>query len=438
MSGAYVALGLTVGLTVSLAAATESVNLFVGTSYNGHCFPGACRPFGLVQASPDTGNGNWHYCGGYRNEDREIWGFSQTHVNGTGRVGLGDLQVQPFTEADLGRALKVRGAFRPAASSFRKETETAEPGYYAVTLDDWKVRAEVTATPRVGFYRFTYAGDGPCRLLVDPAYTLTTTNNAVKNFTRILGGEVDVDGLTGLSGRVRRDNWCIGTYSFAVTFDRPAKKVHKLPPVRPEDRLARYVFDFDLPKGGTLLVKVALSGEGGPFAARQNMDAELPDWDFDRVRTAASADWNALLSRFDAEGEADVLSLFRTSLYRLCVQPNDLSDVGRKPFYSTFSFWDTFRAAHPLYTLLVPERVPGFVDSILKQYRRSGFLPVWALWGWDAQDMVGTHSVPVLVDAYLKGFPGDWEALYDAVKDSLTNTHAGRWIEMWPYLDRYG
>ena len=427
------------------------VDPFVGTSWNGHCFPGACRPFGLVQASPDTGNGNWHYCGGYRNEDRSIWGFSQTHVNGTGRVALGDLQIQPFREAETEKAFTAAGVFRPIPSSFRKETETAEPGYYAVTLDDARVRAEVTATAHVGFYRFTYAGAGAKRLLVDPAWTLTTTNNAVKNFTRILGGETHLDGRAGLCGRVWRDNWCNAPYSFSIAFSRPFARVEKLPPVRRDNALPRYAFDFDLPDGEPLLVKVALSGLGHPEDARRNAAAEIPDWDFDGVRAAARAEWVELLGRVSAEGDADTLRSLYTALYHLFVQPNDLADAGERPFYSTLSLWDTFRAAHPLYTILAPERVPDFVETLMRQYRAQGFLPIWTLWGWDGQDMIGTHSVPVLVDACLKGLCGDGalavapqarrqmqEDAYAAVKDTLTRHHARRWIEEWDWLDRHG
>ena len=421
------------------------VNHFIGTSYNGHCFPGACRPFGLVQASPDTGNGTWHYSGGYRYEDGEIWGFSQTHLNGTGRPGLGDMLVQPFAEADIAKAVAAKGCFNPIPAKFRKETEKAEPGYYAVTFESSGIRAEATATPRVALYRFTFNGDGPKRLFVDCNYTIAQVRNG-KPVTAISQSAFAIDGRTGLSGRHFRNNWTENWIAFAVAFDRPFVRAEELPPKSSPERSPRYVFDFDIPKGGALMVKVALSGEGTVEDARRNMAAELPGWDFDRVRREAHDEWSALLSRCSAEGSHDQLVNFYTSLYHLFQQPNIISNAGEKPFYSTFSLWDTFRAAHPLYTIIAPERVPDFIDSMLEQGRRTGFLPIWCLGGFEGQNMIGSHSIPVIVDWYLKTEAAGrdakgrayWEDAYAQIKDTLTRTHEKRQKEQWDVLDRYG
>ena len=178
------------------------VNPFIGCTDNGHCTPAACVPFGLVQAGADTGNKGWNYCGGYRYEDPSIMGFSQTHISGTGVPDLGDVRLQPFTGT---------GGTNDFRSVFRKETETAKPGYYAVTLDDFGVQAEVTATPHASIYRFVYGKDGPAKLLVDCQYGI-----GGDAFKQILASDVRLDGRTGIAGTVRRRCWVDRTYAFAV------------------------------------------------------------------------------------------------------------------------------------------------------------------------------------------------------------------------------
>ncbi len=424
------------------------VNPFIGCTDNGHCTPAACVPFGLVQAGADTGNKGWNYCGGYRYEDPSIMGFSQTHISGTGVPDLGDVRLQPFTGT---------GGTNDFRSVFRKETETAKPGYYAVTLDDFGVQAEVTVTHHASIYRFTYGnmgsrhpggGNRTAKLLVDCQYGI-----GGDAFKQILASDVRLDGRTGIAGTVRRRCWVDRTYAFAVQFDRPFASVTKLPPRHPAEKAPRYVFTFDVPEGGTLMVKVGLSAENGVEAAWKNLTVEIPAWDFAGVRAKATAAWNKVLGRVAVGGDAAQKTSFYTALYHLYIQPNNLADVGATPFHSTFSCWDTFRAAHPLYTILVPEQVDGFVNSMLEQGRRTGFLPVWTLWGKDNQCMIGTHSVPAIVDWFLKSAAGtavphaggsrssatvDWEAAYAQVKDSLTVKHDHRRKERWDLLDKYG
>ena len=430
------------------ADVAEFVDPFVGTTATGHTFPGACVPFGLVQASPDTGNGTWDYCSGYRFEDKAIWGFSQTHLNGTGCPDLGDVLIQPFAAKDLAQVEKTFKGRRYVASRSDKAAEVATPGYYAATLSDFNVRAEVTATARVAFYRLTYKGDGPARLLVDTQYGMGGAPAK-----QILESDVRLTERTGLCGTNRRRCWVDRRYSFAVVFDRACASVEELPKL-PGEKAPRYVFDFDLKRGESLLVKVALSAEGGVAGAQKNLAAELPGWDFDAVRAAARAKWNELLGNVVVEGDTDQKRNFYTSLYHLYVQPNDIADVGAKPFYSTFSCWDTFRAAGPLYTILCPDKAAAFVDSMLEQGRRTGYLPIWTLWGKENQCMIGTHSIPMIVDWFLKcggrgatrpttvGRAGpcapDWEAAYRQIKETLTQKHEGRHKENWDLYDRYG
>jgi predicted alpha-1,2-mannosidase len=411
-------------------APSRNVNPFIGCADNGHCTPAACTPFGLVQAGPDTGNRSWRYCGGYNNDDDSILGFSQTHISGTGVPDLGDVRLQPFIGA---------GGTNDFRSSFRKETESASPGHYAVTLDDHSVAVEIAAAPHSAIYRFKCLQDGPMHLLVDCQHGMGSAN--------IFASDVRVDGRNGISGTNSRHGWVTRDYSFAILFDRPSTSVRTLPK-NPDAKAWQYVFDFAMKKGETLMVKVGMSAEGGVKAARANLSAEIPTWDFAKVRSNATAAWNALLGRMEVEGDESQKTSFYTALYHLFIQPNNIADVGAEPFHSTFSCWDTFRAAHPLYTIVTPDLVDGFVNSMLKQGRRTGFLPIWTLWGKDNQCMIGTHSVPAIVDWFLKtsgrgARPArpqsvDWSDAYAQIKDSLTAAHPNRRKERWDLLDKYG
>jgi len=472
----------TVALAASLFADDDParwVDPFVGTSATGHTFPAACVPFGLVQAGPDTGNGTWHYCSGYRYEDKTICGFTQTHLNGTGCPDLGDVRILPMTGNVVEFCHKERKERKGFASSasfaaeknnlvnpVKKLSEVAEPGYYAVTLDGG-IKVEIAAAEHSAIYRIT--GRDKMRLLVDCAYGIGGNDFA----KRITSSDVNLIGKSGLAGKNHRCQWVERDYSFVVNFSRECTAVEELPKqkgvVAPQ-----YVFDFDaseLP----LLVKVALSAEGGVEAAESNLVAEIPAWDFDAVKGAARAKWNEVLSRATVDGTDGQKKNWYTSLYHLFIQPNNIADVGAKPFYSTLSTWDTFRAAHPLYTVVAPEKAAEFVDSMLEQGRRTGYLPIWTLWGKDNQCMIGTHSVPVIVDLFLKEFvshirlrqgyggreehkdhkgnstcstcstwlnnPGKreyWLSAYAQVKDTLTKPHKGRHKERWDLLDKYG
>ena len=430
------------------------VDPFIGTSGTGHTTPAACVPFGLVQAGPDTGNGTWDYCGGYRYDDKTICGFTQTHLNGTGASDLGDVLILPVAES----ILKVESGKLKVA--FDKASEIAEPGYYAVTLEGG-INVEIAAAEHSAIYRIS--GKGAMRLLVDCAYGIGGKNYA----KTITASDVKLIGKFGFSGKNRRRQWVERDYSFVVTFSRECAAVEELP--RQKGIVApQYVFDFDAGES-PLLVKVALSAEGGVEAAKRNLAVEIPAWDFDGVKGAARAKWNEVLSMATVEGTDDQKKNWYTSLYHLFIQPNNMADVGAKPFYSTLSTWDTFRAAHPLYTILAPEKAAEFVDSMLEQGRRTGYLPIWTLWGKDNQCMIGTHSIPVIVDWFLKegngldfshkehkdhkgnstcstcstwlNNPGKreyWLSAYAQVKDTLTKPHNGRRKERWDLYDKYG
>ena len=417
-------IGCAVSLVCGVACAdlADYVDPFVGTTATGHTFPGACVPFGMVQASPDGGTESWHYCSGYRYEDKEIKGFSQTHLNGTGGCELGDVRILPFV-----------GEKPDLVEKIDKKTEMAKPGYYAVTLKDAAVRVEVTASEHAAIYRFTFEKGAGAHLLLDTQWGIVNGGNLAKY---VLESSLTVEGRTRVVGWKRTQNWNLRETGFAVEFDHPLKTYRKLFKSDAKEKGERYVFDFDLKDGETLMVKVGLSAGKG---AKANLEAEIPGWDFDAVKNAARQKWNRVLGETVIEGTDEQKKNWYTSLYHLCIQPNNIADVGEKPFYSTFSCWDTFRAAGPLYTILYPEKAAEFVDSMLEQGKKTGYLPIWTLWGEDNQCMIGTHSVPMIVDAYLKGtWAGNAESAYAQIKETLTKKHEGRIKENWDLYDQYG
>ncbi len=430
----------------------QHVNPYVGCAFNGHCFAAAAYPFGMIQAGPDTGTESWDYCSGYRYADTNIYGFSQTHLSGTGCNDLGDLLLMPWSGDGLAAGVTSR---------YRKETQTATPGFYAVTLDDADVAVKIAVTPHAAIYEFVYGKRGRPQLMVDAQWGIVFPNNLAKH---VLESDIRADGAFGLVGRNRIRNWVDREYSFVLKADHPISSRVELPR-RPGEKAGRHVLTFDADPGETVRVKVALSTTDVD-GARRNLEAEIPGWDFMGVRQTARAAWNGYLGRMEMTGgTADALASFYTALYHLCIQPNNIADVDGRyrgadgqirtspdgRYFSTLSLWDTFRAAHPLYTIIAPELVPSFVNTMVAHSKAAGYLPIWTLWGKENQCMIGTHSVPVIVDAFLKDVARsgsveavladgkvDWKAAYAAVSDSLRNAHQGRKKERWDLLDRYG
>lgn len=424
---------------IPAAASTDNarhVNPFIGTDGNGHCNPGAARPFAMVQPGPDTGSGAWRYCAGYQYEDVSIRGFSQNHLCGTGQGEMGDVLLLPFCGEEVLRK-----------SSFSHANETATPGYYAVTLDEAKVRAEMTSTERVACHRYTYLGEGQKHLLVDLQHGLVGEPKWANKMTIEGHAEFAADGRSLSGSRLVEQYWPRHRVFFYIVFNRPivAKRILKNE-IKTENG-ERWVLDFDIRKDEALEIKVALSYKSVE-GAKNNLMAETPKWDFDGIRRESRQSWNDILSRLEINGGTeDQRAILYTSLYHLCYQPNVISDVGEKVRYSTFSFWDTYRAAHPLYTLLVPERVDGFVDSILDHAKMTDFMPIWEIYGQEGYDMIGAHSIPVVLDAWRKGFDVDLKAFYPFVKRTQTENNRayiarrnGKPFENchWELLDKLG
>ncbi len=415
------------------------VDPFTGTAGTGHTHPAACVPFGMVQAGPDTGpetgDGDWVYCSGYQFGDASILGYSLTHLSGTGCVGYNDVEILPFMGEP--RAMPMR-------SAIDKATEKAEPGFYRVAQPADGVETEIAAAKRAALYRFTWAKAGTANILVNfrpPAMRRALSDVAVT-----------AEGATTLTGRYVSRVW-LGAprVAFAFTFSKPWTAWRELPKEKPTDA-PRYLVSFAVTAGEQLLLKagLALTDEAG---ARANLAADLPDWDVARVRAAARARWNVLLARTTCDGSVEQKRLWYTALYHLYVQPNDFADVDGRyraangrlaqsvdgTSYTTLSLWDTFRAAHPWYTIATPEIVAPVVNSCLAHYREKGRLPVLSYGGKVIDCMIGNHAVPVIVDAYLKGLRGFDAALaFEAITNTLTVAHADNPKENWDLYDRHG
>ena len=422
-------------------AAYAAVNPFIGTGGEGHTYPGATVPYGMVQLSPDTRiqsrKNGYGWAAGYRYDDSTIVGFSHTHFSGTGHSDLGDLLLMPTTgELKLERGDPDQ-PLSGYTSRFSHASETAQPGYYAVTLEDYKVRAELTASARVGMHRYSFPAGKPAHVVLD----LRTSMYDYPG--KILWSRLRVRADGTVTGFRETRGWAPGRQLyFAMRFSQPLSG-HQLhdteqdvaykgfPPPGEKDPTQRAqiegrqlvaAFDVVPEAGKPLLVKVAISpvSEEGAIA---NLDAEAPGWDFDGMRAAAKQQWSEALGAVEAQGSADERTRFYTALYHTLLGPTLFMDSDgryRGPDnavhqakgwtnYSTFSLWDTYRALHPLATLVQPaQRTNDFVNSLLASRRESpyGVLPVWSFHGLETWCMIGYHAVPVIADAYMKGIRG--------------------------------
>ena len=320
------------------------VDPFIGTSGTGHTHPSATCPFAMLQAGPTTGDEGWENCSGYRHEATSILGYSLTHLSGTGCLDAGDVRMLPFT-----------GEIRPLPmrAAIDKRSERATPGYYHVVQDEDGIEVRITATERAALYRLKMLKEGPMRILLDlpSAHGCPFTSDAA----------VTTEKSARVFGQYRRYGWIQNRIiAFDFRFSREWSDLRELPR-RSSSSAPRMVLTFPCKRGETLFVKVGLSMTDAAHAA-SNLEAEIPAWDFDGVRSAARAKWNALLGRATCEGTDDQKRIWYTAAYHMYVQPNDYSDHGEKPYYTTLSLWDTFRATHAWYTLATPEIVEPTID----------------------------------------------------------------------------
>ncbi len=413
------------------ADVAQLVDPMIGTVGTGHVFPGPCRPFGMVQPSPDTGNGSWAYCSGYSGDDRSIRRFSQTHLNGTGQASLGDVGFLPFSA-------EPNGDPRDAALRFRKENERATLGKYEVLADDG-TRVEIAAGLRVAHYRVTFAADRSGKVVFDFPYGLYRHERYLPLLS--VSCSAERTSSTSFEGHNRSEVWCSRDIAYIVELSQAPVACQRID-LDGKDKGPQFLAEFA--PGARLEILVALSA-GSVEGARRNLAAERAVG-FDARVEETRAEWRKYLGRIGLSGkDADMRKALATAMYHLCVQPNLISDVGDEPRYSTFSLWDTFRDAHPLYEQLTPEMVPDFVNSLLAHWRKWGYLPRWELWGRETSCMIGFHAVPVVADAVEHGFRGiDTGEAYAAIKATLTTeerpgagTMSARRTD-WGIYDRYG
>lgn len=407
------------------------VDPFIGTGLHGHVYPGATLPFGMVQLSPDNGTNGWDWCSGYHYSDSLISGLSHTHLSGTGIGDLADIlflpSMQDFNIPDEG----FKGSLATYNRSlFSHEDETASPGYYSVVLSNG-VTAELTATERCGVQRYTASSDGVMKVLIDLGFAINW-DRPTECFINYGNGEV-----TGLR---RSSGWAKDQYQYFTSrfsIQPTGTELYREGEFVEGDSIAgpasAMILKFDMRRGDELVVKTALSAVS-IAGAINNLDKELPGWNFDRVARQARKIWNSQLGKIKVEtNDHDRLKVFYTSLYHSFLAPVTYSDTdgsyrgadGKTHVsegftnYTVFSLWDTFRAAHPLYTIVEPERVPDMINSMLRIYREQGKLPVWSLMANETNTMIGYHAVPVIADAISKGIKGfDYNLAYEAAKHS--------------------
>ena len=409
---------------------TQYADPFVGTGDHGHTFPGPTMPFGMVQLSPDTRLKGWDGCGGYHYSDKVIYGFSHTHLSGTGCSDYGDVLLM----ATVG---KPKFSNKQYSSPFTHANEKAAPGYYSVFLEKPKVKVELTVTKRTGLHKYTFPKSSSSNIILD----LTHRDYAKQ-------GEINIVGNNEINGMRLSTAWAKNQYVyFVIQFSKPFKnsgivKANVLTPNAKHDTgsfLKAYV-SFETSEGEVIYAKVGISAvsvEG----ARKNLEAEQPGWDFDKLVADAKATWNSELSKIEVESaDKSVMRTFYSALYHSMTPPNLYQDVDGKyrgrdlkihetkdfTYYTVFSLWDTYRAEHPLLTLIDRKRTLDFVKTFLTQYQQGGLLPVWELSSCETNCMIAYHCVPVITEAYMKGVAGfDANLALEAMKHSAMDERAG-------------
>jgi predicted alpha-1,2-mannosidase len=438
------ALGEMIPPSLPLAAATPApvpgddlakfVNIKIGTGGHGHTYPGATVPFGAVQLSPDTHTKGWDWCAGYYITDESIMGFSHTHLSGTGCGDLLDVLLMPNVgevKLDPGTREHPELGYR---SRISHDNEHAEPGYYSVLLSDPKVLAELSATERTGFHRYTFPASEQSHFILDLAHSYDDPSNPVASAELSVVGD---DMLTG--GRIV-DSWGHGRHIyFAAQFSQSFAKAELVADgVRSDSKQVKgkelkAVLHYHTTAQQQILVRVGISGVSAENALK-NLRAEQPGWDFDATRQAARTKWQEQLGRVRIEtANAKQREIFYTALYHMMVAPTLFDDVdGRyrgmddeihtlgpgEHNYSTYSLWDTFRALHPAFTLIQQERVPQLVNCLIAMAEQSpAGMPVWPLQGEETGTMTGYHSASVMAEACVKNFPGiDWQRAYKVMR----------------------
>ncbi len=413
--------------TFVFAQLHQYVNPLIGTGGHGHTFPGATAPFGMVQLSPDTRiDGSWDGTSGYHYSDDTIYGFSHTHLSGTGVSDFGDIMLMPM----MGEASFDNKIY---SSKFSHKNEKASAGFYSVKLDKYNIDVRLTTSTRVGFHEYKFNKNGQANIILD-----------LNHRDKLLEGNIKIIDDKTVEVLRRSEAWARNQYVYArIEFNKPFKSLEKLEfdysnGVRTYINFAT-AFQFQVKKGEKILIKVSLSPTSYD-GAKLNM-SEIKGWDFEKVKKETELLWDKELSKIEVtSNDKDKLAIFYSALYHTMIQPNIAQDLDGKyrgrdnqihkavgfDYYSVFSLWDTFRAAHPLYTLIDKKRTADFINTFLMQYEQGGRLPVWELASNETDCMIGYHSVSVMADAMAKGITGfNYEKCFEAAKHSAMLDHLG-------------
>ncbi len=434
------------------------VDPFIGTDGSGQTFPGASLPFGMVQLSPDTRNDDSQKaCAGYHYSDSTILGFSHTHFSGVGAVDYTDILFMPTTgkiQFNPGTASQPASGYR---SRFDHQTEQATPGYYAVQLDDYGIRAELTSSLRAGFHRYTYPTNESANLIIDLLHKENDSEQVLDSYIHIVNDHE-------IEGYRRSNGWVFDhTVYFAARLSEPISEYILSLNEQPADNAKRIggknvkaALSFKDMSSSQLMVKVGISTVNIK-GARKNLAAEIPDWDFDAIHLQAKQAWNRELSRIEIESSSeDVKTIFYTAMYHAFLSPHLYMDIDGQyrgvdhkihhtenyTNYSVFSLWDTFRAWHPLMTIIDQKRTAEFINVFLQRYDETGRLPMWPLGNNYSDGMLGFHATSVISDAWAKGIRSfDVQKAYRAMQETMNTDLLGlRYYKKWGYIpfDRHG
>ena len=418
-----------------LAQNTNFVNVFIGTDGTGHTFPGPSMPFGMVQPGLDNRNNGWNHTSGYQYNDTMVLGFSQTRFSGTGINEMGDVLLLPINPA--------KEAFK---NSYYKNTEVGNVGFYSLIKKD-DVKVELTCSERVAFHNYTFPEQN-AKLLVDFQHGLRFVFDEANQKALVVESNIKIENNKTITGYCATQNWVNRRYFFSISFDSPFSD-YEIVKGKENEKAPRYVLRFALNKNKKLKVKIALSSVS-VAGAKLNMESEIPDWDFEKVKLKNQQSWNAYLSKIEIEASKKQKEVFYTSLYHLLLQPSNIADVDgkyrgvddkislapEKAYYSTLSIWDIYRAAFPLLQILAPERINGIVNSMLIHHKAKGFLPIWTAWGQDNYCMIGNHAIAMLLSASNNGFNEfDKNEALKAMVETSTQSHIN---SDWETYNRYG
>lgn len=427
---------------------TRFVNPYIGSAMHGHVFVGANVPFGAVQAGPDNIFEGWDWCSGYNYSSNTITGFAQTHLSGTGIGDMGDLRLMPSN----GKVWLTPGTKEHPdqgyLSFFSHNNEIVKPGYYSVLLDKHGIRTEITASERVALYRITFSRTDSAHIMLDLENGIGW-DRSVKNYIRQTAPDMLV-GYRYSTGWAKDQR-----VFFAIQFSQPIKALELYDSATAVEngyensKQLKAVVHCTPNERKTLLVKIGLSPVSTDNALK-NIHTEVPGWNFDTVAQKADEKWNCELSKVAISADSITKTTFYTALYHTMMAPSLFNDsdgdyrgTDKEVYhnagftnYTTFSLWDTYRAYHPLFTILHPDRVPDIINTFLAIYRQQGKLPVWHLAGNETNTMIGYHAVPVIVDAYLKGFRDfDTALAYKAIKESaMQRTDGIQFIQRLQYI----